>query len=295
MTPALKTDTGVGSQTADATPAGRGMVGDAAADRVEATAVESPWQVDRDDVVCVLRFAGGRRRTLGIAGAAQLAGMLADLAARPEPPVLVLDVGILHAELLEVLEMSAGRPIADWQPWLAAITGLERYPSATIVAIQDQASCGGLELSLAADIRIVAPNARLGVLEARMGLVPGAGGTQRLSALLGHGHAALLCFSGLPVSGTEAYRIGLAQLLADDPVSAATDMALELAQRGFPVLAAAKRALLAALPMTDAGFRTEGKSFLSVVGTESSIATMRAWLDRQAADDPPSRDPSSLP
>jgi enoyl-CoA hydratase/carnithine racemase len=262
---------------------------------VEGSAVESPWQVDRDDTVCVIRFDGGRRRTLGIAGAGQLAGILTERAARPEPPVLVLDVGILHAELLEVLEMSAGRPIGDWQPWLAAITGLERYPSATIVAVEDQATCGGLELSLAADIRIVAPAARLGVLEARMGLVPGAGGTQRLSALLGHGHAALLCFSGLPVSGTEAHRIGLAQLLADDPVAAACDLASELAQRGFPVLAAAKRALLAALPMTETGFRTEGRSFLSVVGTPSSIATMRAWVNRQAADDPPARDPSGLP
>jgi enoyl-CoA hydratase len=204
-------------------------------------------------------------------------------------------VGILHAELLEVLEMSAGRPIADWQPWLAAINGLERYPSATVVAVQDQASCGGLELSLAADIRVVTPTARLGVLEARMGLVPGAGGTQRLAALLGHGYAALLCFSGLPISGTEAHRIGLAQLLAADAVATGVALAEELAQRGFPVLGAAKRALLAALPMTDTGFRTEGRSFLSVVGTASSVASMEAWVDRQAADDPPAQDPSSLP
>ena len=264
--------------------------------QVEPVALEAPWTVERDERgVSVIRFSGGTRRTMGIAGAAQLAGLLAERAQRPDPPVVVLDVAILHAELAEVLEMSDGRPIADWAPWVGAISGLERYPSATIVTVSDQATCGGLELSLAGDIRIVAPAARLGVLEARMGLIPGAGGTQRLTALLGHGWASLLCFSGESISGVEAHRIGLAQLLSDDPLADGIALAERLAGRGAPVLGAAKRALLAADTSSPDGYRAEGRAFLSVVGLPSSVETMRRWVERQADGDPPSRDPSPLP
>ena len=67
---------------------------------------------------------------------------------------------------------------------------------------------------------MAAPTARLGVLETRMGVLPGAGGTQRLPELVGRGNAALLVLSGEPVSGTEAHRMGLVQLIDDDPTRA---------------------------------------------------------------------------
>ena len=266
-----------------------------ATSEVEAGPVDHPWVVTRDDAVTVIRFEGGQRRTMGISGAAQLASLIDERSTRAEPPVLVLDVSILHAELSEVLEMAAGRPIADWAPWLAAISGLECYPSATIVAVDDQASCGGLELTLAADIRIVAPQARLGVMEAQMGLIPGAGGTQRLPALVGHGWASLLCFSGETISGAEAHRIGLAQLLSDAPQQSALDLAERLAGRGPAVLAAAKQALLAARRTTSEGFRVEGRNFLAAVALPTTADTMRRWLARQAEGDPPAKDPSPLP
>ena len=134
---------------------------------------------------------------------------------------MVLEIDVLHAELAEVLEMAHGRPIADWAPWLAAIGGLESYPSATVVSVPRQATCGGLELALAADVRVAAPDARLGVLETRMGIMPGAGGTQRLPYLVGHGNANLLVLSGESISGIEAHRMGLIQLLAGDPTTRA--------------------------------------------------------------------------
>lgn len=264
-------------------------------DGVEKTAVENPWVVERDDTVSVIRFEGGSRRTMGIGGAAQLGSLLHERAERPGPPVLVLDVSILHAELHEVLEMSAGRPVSDWLPWLEAISSLENYPSATIVAISDQASCGGLELTLAADMRVVASAARLGVLESRIGLIPGAGGTQRLPALIGHGWASLLCFSGETISGVEAHRIGLAQLLSDDPLAEAVILAERLAGRGAAVLEAVKRALIASRTPNGEGYKVEGRGFLSVVGLPSTIETMHLWLSRQAEGDPPAKDPSPLP
>ena len=262
---------------------------------IEPTAVPAPWRVVRDDHVTVVAFEGGVRRTMGIEGAGQLAGIVAERAARAEPPVLVLVVDILHAELLEVIEMGEGRPIADWAPWVAAITSVERYPSATIVAVPRQATCGGLELSLAADVRIAAPTARLGVLETRMGLIPGAGGTQRLPGLVGQGNAALLVLTGQPVSGTEAHRMGLVQLLDDDPVAGAVSLAEGLAARSAAVLAAAKRGLHAARSTTPDGFKEEGRAFLSVVGTAHTMTTMRAWVDKQERGLSPAHDPSPLP
>lgn len=259
-------------------------------------AIVDPWFIDRDsNGVAVIVFDGGERRTMGIAAAAQLAGILADFAARSEPPVLVLVVDILHAELSEVLEMSHGRPIGDWQPWLDAINGLAGYPSATLVAIPRQASCGGLELSIAADARIVAPDARIGVLEARMGIMPGAGGTQRIPRLAGIGAGALMCFLGDTISGVEAHRLGLAQAVDSDPVCYAVKMAERMAARGAPVLMAVKRALGAGQVENPEGYRQEGKAFLSVVSRPEAETTMRTWLDRQSAGDSPALDPSSLP
>lgn len=256
---------------------------------------DAHWVVDRDDHVVVLRYDGGDRRTMGIGQAGELADLISQRASQPEPPVLVLVMDVLHAELGEVRQMAEGRPIGDWAPWLAAINGIENYPSATVVAVPRQASCGGLELSLAADLRIAAPTARLGVLETRMGIMPGAGGTQRLPELIGMGNAALLVLTGEPVSGTEAHRMGLVQLLADDPVAAAVALAERLAVIGPTVLGTAKRALAAGRVRSSDGFRQEGKGFLSLAATEAGKARMNRWLEAQAQGANPALDPSPLP
>lgn len=253
------------------------------------------WHVDRSDHIAVVRYDGGARRTMNIAGAGQLAALVADLASRPEPPVLVLALDILHAELTEVREMADGRPIADWAPWLAAIQGVENYTNAVIVSVARQATCGGLELALAADIRVAAPKARLGVLETRIGLVPGAGGTQRLPELIGFGNAALLVLSGESVSGNEARRMGLVQLVDADPLGRAVDLAEGIARNQWHVTASAKRALQAGRVRSPDGFRVEGRSFLAVVGTESSKQRIDAWLESQAAGRNPALRSSPLP
>jgi enoyl-CoA hydratase/carnithine racemase len=205
----------------------------------------------------------------------------------------VLD--ILHAELTEVREMADGRPISDWAPWLSAINGIESYPSAVVVAVPVQASCGGLEISVAADIRIAAPDALLGVMETRMGILPGAGGTQRLPELVGRGDASLLVLTGDLISGTEAHRMGLVQLLADDPVDSAIRLAERLAEIGPQVLAAAKVALAGGRTRSTEGFRTEGRAFLSIVGTESTKARLDAWLKDQEFGTSPALERGPLP
>jgi enoyl-CoA hydratase/carnithine racemase len=240
------------------------------------------WIVERDDHVTVLRYDGGERRTMNIEGARQLAELVTERAARPEPPVLVLSLDVLHAELEEVREMAAGRPIADWAPWLNAITSVETYPNGVVVAVAHQATCGGLELALAADIRVAAPDARLGVLETQMGLVPGAGGTQRLPELIGFGNASLLVLTGESVSGSEALRIGLIQMVDADPVTRSIELAEGIARNTTHVIAAAKRALAASRVRSADGFRVEGRSFLAVVGTDRTKQRVDNWLEAQS-------------
>src|SRR5439155_10374898 len=100
-----------------------------------------------------------------------------------------------------------------------------------IAAVHGVALGGGFQIALGADIRIVAPDARLSVLEIRWGLVPDMTGTQMLPRLVGLDVAKELAFTGRMVSGEEAVHLGLATRVADDPRAAAMDLAREIASK----------------------------------------------------------------
>ena len=98
-----------------------------------------------------------------------------------------------------------------------------------ICAVNGYALGGGCELALACDIRVAAENARFGLPEVTLGILPGYGGTQRLPRLVGAGMAKKLILSGEPISAQEAHRIGLAEVLT--PPGRALDEAILLARR----------------------------------------------------------------
>lgn len=239
------------------------------------------WSSRTLDGVNVVRSHPHARRTLTIEGAGQLRDIIGDFTSADSIAPLVVEITVDHAELTEVQEMSAGRPISDWAPWVDAITAMADYPSLCMAAIPDQASCGGLELALAADMRVAHPSAILGLFEARMGILPGAGGTQRLPRLVGHGHATSLVLSGDEISGQRAERIGLIEHLHDNPLEWAIHFARRCAGNGPEVLTQAKKALRAATPLDPSGFRTEGKAFLHLVGRETARNRMAEWLAGQ--------------
>lgn len=116
---------------------------------------------------------------------------------------------------------------------------IEALPQPTFAALNGHALGGGCELALACDFRIAVPDAKIGLPETRLGLIPGWGGTQRLPRYVGLGMARKLVFSGVPLPAADALRIGLVDEIV--PAAAELDAALK---RWFEALAAASPAAI---------------------------------------------------
>ena len=239
------------------------------------------WTLEEHNGCALIRSHPTPRGTMTIEGAAQLLSLLERCTKQALPPPLVLEINVLHAELTELQEMALGRPIADWAPWVNTISAVENYPNLLVVVIPEQATCGGLEIAVAADIRIASSSARLGLLEARMGIIPGAGGTQRLPRIVGFGHASALILSGAVISGERAEKIGLVEWLSDDPVSSGMKFAERCLSNSNEVLIAAKKAIRAGRFENLDGYKTEGRGFLSLVALPTATANMSHWLSEQ--------------
>jgi enoyl-CoA hydratase len=161
---------------------------------------------------------------------------------------------------------------------------LEGLPKVSIAAVTRYALGGGLEVALACDLRYVGDDARLGQPEIRIGVIPGAGGTQRLVPLVGIGRARELVYTGRQVDAEEALSIGLVEkvLPADVVFDAALEDARALAQGPREALAAAKNALRAAvLTPGTLGIRDERERFLALFGSRDQREGMRAFVEKR--------------
>jgi enoyl-CoA hydratase len=121
---------------------------------------------------------------------------------------------------------------------------IEQLALPTIAAVNGPAAGGGCELALSCDIRIVAPAAFLALPEAKRGILPGAGGTQRLARMVGYGRAMEILITGRSVPAEEALRIGLAHQLAEDVLEAAETFAQQFVAISGPSIREIKRCLL---------------------------------------------------
>jgi enoyl-CoA hydratase/carnithine racemase len=120
------------------------------------------------------------------------------------------------ADLKERAGMSQESRIAHNRAINAAVDAVAAAPMPTIAIVNGLALGGGLELALACDLRFAAASAKIGLTEARVGIIPGAGGTQRLPRLLGTARALELMFSGEPIDAVRAETIGLVQAAIPD-------------------------------------------------------------------------------
>jgi len=163
-----------------------------------------------------------------------------------------------------------------------AVYGFTALPVPVIAAITGVALGAGIQLALGADIRLIAPDARMSVLEIRWGLVPDMTGTRRLVELIGLDHAKELTFTGRMVEGPEAVSLGLATRLADDPRAEALELAAAIATKSPDAIVAAKRVLSAAAQVDDAtGFATERHEIGKLIGSPNQVESIKAYFEKR--------------
>jgi enoyl-CoA hydratase len=154
----------------------------------------------------------------------------------------------------------------------------------SIAAIDGRALGGGLELAMACTLRFATPRSQLGLPEVKLGLIPGAGGTQRLPRLVGTGRALDLMLSGSEVDGRSALRIWLVGAVHEtDVVSHALAYAAQLAQWPAPALEAIIECVNAASGPSDRGMEVEGDAVARLFAQGHADAGIADFLDKVRA------------
>lgn len=161
-------------------------------------------------------------------------------------------------------------------------TRLEQLPKITIAAINGYALGGGCELALACDYRICADDSQLGQPEILLGVIPGAGGTQRLPRLVGVGRAKDIIYTGRFVPADEALQIGLVNKVvpAAEVYSAAVKLAERLASGPSVALMAAKQVIQNGVDVDKAtGLLLERQAFAALFATEDQAIGMTSFIE----------------
>jgi len=155
----------------------------------------------------------------------------------------------------------------------------------TIAAIRGYCVGGGLEFALACDMRVAAEDAKLGLAEVKRGLIPGAGGTQRLPRTVGVAKALEICLTGDNVTGGEAQRLGLVNIAvpASDVTKAAEDLAVRILKGAPMSVLFIKEAIKKGVELSlDEGFRLESDLSAMIATTEDSKEGPRAFAEKRA-------------
>lgn len=164
----------------------------------------------------------------------------------------------------------------------ASFTSVARIPKPTIAAITGYALGGGCELALCCDLRVAGDNARIGQPEILLGIIPGAGGTQRLTRLVGPSRAKELIFTGRFVEAEEAQRIGLVDRVVapDDVYAEAFALARQLAEGPAYALRAAKEAIDRGLEVDlESGLEIERVQFAALFATQDREIGMQSFIE----------------
>lgn len=186
------------------------------------------------------------------------------------------------ADIKEMADLRTGDIAGLGKGLNDAVTAVARLPQPVLAAVTGYALGGGCELALAADLRIVAETAKLGLPEVTLGVIPGAGGTQRLPRLIGASRAKELIFTGRLVTGAEAVSIGLACRAVPADQVFATSMALaeRLAAGATAAITAAKRAIDDGLDGSLAtGLELEAERFVELFATADQRVGMSSFLE----------------
>jgi enoyl-CoA hydratase/carnithine racemase len=187
------------------------------------------------------------------------------------------------ADIKAMVRLDRAGMVAWGRELTASFTHVAQVPKPVIAAITGYALGGGLELALCADFRVVGRGAKVGQPEILLGVIPGAGGTQRLARLVGPARAKDLVFTGRHVEAEEALEMGLVDAVVPDAevYETAVAMARKFAAGPPLALAAAKRAIDVGLdrPLPQ-GLALESELFAELFDTEDQQAGMRSFLEQ---------------
>lgn len=194
---------------------------------------------------------------------------------------------VAGADIGELAKMDPLSGVRTSRQGQDAFRFLEKMPKPVVAAVNGFALGGGLELALACDLRIASENARFGLPEVKLGIIPGYGGTIRLPRLVGRGRALEMMLTGEMIDAEEAYRIGLVNRVVPLPdlLGAARELLGKIIANG-PV------ALALALESVDHGFDTtlddaltlESNLFGILASTEDMREGMQAFLEKRQAE-----------
>jgi enoyl-CoA hydratase len=246
------------------------------------------WTLERSDTVGVAIFARPPRNLMSMAAMTELEQLVEEVATDAGIRVLVLTGGVpgyfvAHADVDDLAALGRGEPVeGDPGSWARTLAALGTMPQPVVAAIDGQAWGGGNELALACTVRVASDRAHFGQPEVAVGIIPGAGGTQRLPRLIGPGRAAELVLSGRIIEADEALRIGLVEVVLphDRFLERVLEWVAPMARHDPVAVQAAKRALLdgIALPL-DEGLRLEGRLFF-----ECQMRPEAVELEQRASD-----------
>jgi enoyl-CoA hydratase/carnithine racemase len=186
------------------------------------------------------------------------------------------------ADIKEMADMSYPDMVARSGRLQSAFTTVARIPKPVVAAVTGYALGGGCELAMCADIRIAGEGATLGQPEILLGIIPGAGGTQRLTRLVGPAKAKDIIFSGRFVKADEALAIGLVdRVVPDDRVyQEALAWARQFSTAAAMALRAAKESVDRGLEVDlDSGLEIERVQFAALFGTEDRTTGMRSFME----------------
>ncbi|MBW1601535.1 enoyl-CoA hydratase/isomerase family protein [Streptomyces sp. JJ66] len=238
------------------------------------------------DGVGTLRLDRPPMNALDIATQDRLRELAEEITRRDEVRAVVIYGGekvfAAGADIKEMREMDHAAMVARAGDLQAAFTAVARIPKPVAAAVTGYALGGGCELALCADIRVAADNAKLGQPEILLGLIPGAGGTQRLARLVGPSRAKDLIFTGRQVKADEALSIGLVDRVvpAAKVYETAHAWAARLAKGPAIALRAAKESVDFGLDAgIDTGLAIERNWFAGLFATEDRETGMRSFVE----------------
>ncbi len=243
-------------------------------------------RVETDEAIATIRLSRPPMNALNAQVQEEIAAAADEVSADPAVRAVVLYGGpkvfAAGADIREMSDLSYAEMAADSQRLQASFTAVAKIPKPVVAAITGYALGGGLELALCADFRVAGQGARVGQPEILLGVIPGAGGTQRLPRLVGPARAKDIIFTGRFVDAAEALAIGLVnRVVPDDEVyDAARGLVARYATGPALALRAAKQAVDAGLETDlNTGLEIERLQFAGLFATEDQRAGMHSFIE----------------